>query len=81
MKQQLESLLSTLMESMEEPMKYAILQRERTKQSGDSYAKVFYEGYISAFYRIFTLIEQQAEICGVSLKELGLDQFKESDFF
>ncbi|WP_455814549.1 hypothetical protein [Pseudomonas graminis] len=39
----------------------------------------FNTGYLSAFHRVITLMQQQADIFDVSLEELGLDKIKESD--
>lgn len=40
----------------------------------------FQTGYLSAFHRVITLMQQQAEIFDVSLEKIGLDKIKESDF-
>ena len=36
-------------------------------------------GYLSGFHRIVTLMQQQAEIYDISLKEISLDKLDETD--
>lgn len=39
----------------------------------------FQTGYLSAFHRVITLIQQQADIYEVPLDKLSLDKIKETD--
>ncbi|WPU24785.1 hypothetical protein RI049_08605 [Cedecea neteri] len=39
----------------------------------------FQTGYLSAFHRVITLIQQQADIYDVPLEKLSLDKIKETD--
>jgi hypothetical protein len=39
----------------------------------------FQTGYLSAFHRVITLIQQQADIYDVPLEKLSLDKIKEID--
>ncbi|WP_338458423.1 hypothetical protein [Pantoea sp. Nvir] len=41
--------------------------------------ETFQTGYLAAFHRVITLIQQQADIYDVPLKKLGLDKIKETD--
>ena len=38
-------------------------------------------GYMMAFHRFITLMQQQAESFEISLEELGLEDIKEDEFF
>jgi hypothetical protein len=40
----------------------------------------FQQGYSMGLHRMFTLIEQAADVCGVSLEDIGLSELSESDF-
>ncbi|MNI74447.1 hypothetical protein D3C73_1305300 [compost metagenome] len=39
----------------------------------------FNTGYLSAFHRVITLVQQQADIFDIGLENIGLDKIKESD--
>ena len=45
---------------------------EREKQS-DRTAQEFYDGYVLGFHRVISLMQQQAQACGIDLKDLQLD--------
>ncbi|MEJ2767059.1 hypothetical protein VV869_24245 [Photobacterium sp. MCCC 1A19761] len=40
----------------------------------------FNTGYMMAFHRIVTLMQQQAEVFDIDLKDIGLEELSESDF-
>jgi hypothetical protein len=45
---------------------------EREKQS-DRVAQEFYDGYVQGFHRVVSLMQRQAQACGIDLKDLQLE--------
>ena len=62
-----------------EALQYIVLEEtDRLKNdvaAGDS----FYVGYMDGLYRVLTLLEQQSEIYGLSLGDLGIDKITPQD--
>ena len=58
--------------------------REAIKEyaaSKDSEDEGFKSGYMMAFHRIITIMQQQAESFDIPLSDLELDDIEESEFF
>ena len=73
-----QSYLQTLGEVITE---YAYEAKKNRDGAKNQEKKDFYEGYLSAYYRIVTLMQQHAEPFEISLNELGLENIKEEDMF
>ena len=52
---------------------YALEAKKIKDSSNDSEEIKFQTGYLCGFHRIITLMQQQAEIYDISLKEINLD--------
>ena len=44
-------------------------------------AEDYKTGYMMGFHRFVTLMQQQAEAFGIPLKEIGLDDIDDNDFY
>jgi hypothetical protein len=62
-----------------EPLKeYVTEAQERRRKSKGTEGEEFYTGYLCAFHRIITLMQQEAEIFDIPFEELGID-FKDTE--
>ena len=61
-------------------LEMAITAKLKKDASAGCQSEDFDTGYLCGFHRVFTLIEQQAEIFDVEISELGLDKVKATDF-
>lgn len=71
-----ESYIISLVEIIKE---YAEEAKKNKDLSMGTEHEQFATGYLSGFYRIVTLMQQQAEIYDISLKKIGLDKLNEID--
>jgi|GEM_PF-4996241 hypothetical protein len=71
-----EALVATLGEALSE---LALDAKAQQVASTGTRNEDFQTGYLSAFHRVITLVQQQAEIYDIDLQEIGLDKIKESD--
>ncbi|MFD3247121.1 hypothetical protein [Rahnella aquatilis] len=71
-----EALTSTLGEALSE---LALEAKAKHIASVGTNNEDFQTGYLSAFHRVITLIQQQADIYDIDLQDIGLDKIKESD--
>jgi hypothetical protein len=58
---------------------YAKEAKQKCAEAAPGSEKEFADGYLSAFYRIATLMQQHAEPYYIGMKELGLDGVDEPD--
>ena len=71
-----EALSVTLGEALQELAKEAKVKRNAALGTEN---ESFQEGYLSAFHRVITLIQQQADIYDVPIEKLSMDKIKETD--
>ncbi|ARJ41618.1 hypothetical protein B1H58_06035 [Pantoea alhagi] len=71
-----EALVVTLGEAMQE---LAIEAKAKKVASIGTDKENFQTGYLSAFHRVITLMQQQADIYEIPLDKIGLDKIKEQD--
>lgn len=60
-------------------LEMAIEAKSQQKASMGTEREDFQTGYLSAFHRVITLMQQQADIFDIPLENIGLDEIKESD--
>lgn len=66
--------------SLGEVLRDLILEAKKNKDdSVGKESEEFNTGYLSAYHRIVTLMQQQAEIYEIPLEKIGLEGFEESD--
>ena len=71
-----EAFSVTLGEALQEMAVEAIAKKA---ESTGTENEAFQTGYLSAFHRVITLIQQQADIFDISIEKLSLDKIKETD--
>ncbi len=65
--------------SLGEALHEMTLEAVKGKKSSVQTEKAFNTGYLAAFHRIITLIQQQAEIYDIPLDEISLNDIKDTD--
>jgi hypothetical protein len=71
-----EALAVTLCEALQE---LAFEAKAKKVEAIGTDNEAFQTGYLSAFHRVITLIQQQADIYDIPLEKLSLDKLKETD--
>jgi len=71
-----EAFAVTLGEAMQELAVEAMAKRDASIGADN---ESFQDGYLSAFHRVITLIQQQADLFDIPLERLSLDGIKETD--
>ena len=57
------------------------IKKHKNSVASSSLDTEYNTGYMMAFHRVVTLMQQQTEAFGIKQSEINIDKLKESDFF